>query len=114
MGRGGAWTSLQLKYLAEAMLAASEDPIAGVDQRASVFRDTMWQFFVDRDPSPSLKKYSSRSATAVFSESKVVSKEILCFQASVMFVNACKPTGGCSEDNITRLMVAHPRHDGQR
>jgi hypothetical protein len=107
MGRGGAWTPLQLKHLAEAMLAASEDPIAGVDQKANVFRDTMWQFFVDRDPFPASKKYSSRSPTAVFSQSKIVNKDILRFQSSVMFVNACKPTGGCSEDNITSLMIAH-------
>jgi hypothetical protein len=107
MGRGGAWTPLQLKHLPEAMLAASEDPIAGVNQKASVFRDTMWRFFVDRDPSLSSNKYRSRSAAAVFSQSKVVSKEILRFQASVMFVNACKPTGGCSEDNVTSLMISH-------
>jgi hypothetical protein len=67
MGRGGHWTSSQAKHVAEAMLAASEDPIADIDQRADAFKQKLWEHFVSEDPSPtSAKNYRTLTLSAVF------------------------------------------------
>jgi hypothetical protein len=111
MGRGGQWTSLHSKHVAEAMLAATEDPIAGIDQKADAFKQKLWEEFVSKDPSPaSAKKYRDRTLSAVFLQSKAISKDIMVFQKSVLFVKACKPTGNLTDEDLMSLAVA--RHTG--
>ncbi len=111
MGRGGQWTSVHSKHVAEAMLAASEDPIAGIDRKADAFKQKLWEEFVSKDPTPtSAKKYRDRTLSAVFLQSKAISKDIMVFQKSVSFVRACKPTGNLTDDELMSLAVA--RHTG--
>lgn len=101
----------ELKDVAEAMLSASEDPIAGIDQKEEVFMTKLWQEFINRDPAPmSAKTYRDRRIKAVFEKSKAISKDIMVFHKAQMFVLACQPTGGLSDDEIFSLAVA--RHTG--
>jgi hypothetical protein len=107
MGRGGSWRRIHYAHLAEAMLAATEDPIIDVDQRSTEYQAKLYKYFCDLDPSPSKDQYCKRSITAVFSTSKKVSAEIASFYAAVSFVNALEPTGGCTQDQVLSLMIAH-------
>jgi hypothetical protein len=96
---------IQYAHLAEAMLAATEEPIVGVDQRSIEFLVKLYNNFCDH-PSPGKDQYSKRSMTALLSTSKKVSAEIASFQAAVSFVNALEPTGGCTPDQVLSLMIA--------
>jgi hypothetical protein len=88
MGRGGHWTSSQAKHVAEAMLAASEDRIAGMDQRVDAFKQKLWEPFVSKHPSPtSTKDYRTRTLSAVFLQSKAISKDVMFSRRSILFVN---------------------------
>jgi hypothetical protein len=93
------------------MLAATKDPIAGVDQRSTEYQVKLNNIFCDLDPSPGKDEYSKRSMTALFSTSKKVAAEVASFHASVSFVNALEPTGGCTPDQVLSLMIA--RHLGR-
>jgi hypothetical protein len=102
---------LHSKHVAEAMLATTEDPIAGIDQKADAFKRKLWEEFVSKDPSPmSAKKYRDRTLSAVYLQSKAISKDIMVFQKSVLFVKACKPTGNLTDEELMSLAVA--RHTG--
>jgi hypothetical protein len=66
MGRAGQWTAQQNEHVAEARLAASEDPIAGMDQRSEDYQLKVWKEFVGRDPQPDASKnFRNRSIAAV-------------------------------------------------
>jgi hypothetical protein len=52
MGRAGQWTAQQNEHVAEATLAAFEDPIAGTDQKSEDNQLKMRKEFVGRDPQP--------------------------------------------------------------
>ena len=111
MGRGAQWASPELKHVAEAMLSASEDPIAGIDQKAETFMTKLWQEFVSKDPAPiSAKKYQDRKIKAVFDKSKAMWRNVMVFHKAQMFVLACQPTGGLNDDEMFSLAVA--RHTG--
>jgi hypothetical protein len=83
MGRAGRWTAQQNEHVAEATLAASEDPIAGTDQKSEDYQLKMRKEFVGRDPQPIAcgssstnladvsKNYRMRSIAAVFKQRKV-------------------------------------------
>jgi hypothetical protein len=111
MGRGGSWTRIHYSHLAEAMLAATEDPIIGIDQRSTDYQVKLYNNFCDLNPSPGKTQYSKRSMAAAFSTSKKLSAEIASFHAAVSFVNALEPTGGCTPDQVLSLMIA--RHLGR-
>jgi hypothetical protein len=61
--RAGQWTAQQNEHVAEATLVASEDPIAGTDQKCEEYQLKMWKELVGRDPQPSdrLRQSSSRA-----------------------------------------------------
>jgi hypothetical protein len=40
------------------MLAATEDPIVGADQRSTEYEAKLYKYFCDLDPSPSKDQYS--------------------------------------------------------
>jgi hypothetical protein len=111
MGRGGSWTRIHYSHLAEAMLAATEDPTIGIDQRSTDYQVKLYNTFCDLDPSPGRDKYRKRSLAAVFSTSKKLSAEIASFHGAVSFVNALEPTGGCTPDQVLSLIIA--RHLGR-
>jgi hypothetical protein len=93
------------------MLAASEDPFVGIDRKADVFKQMLWDEFVSKDPSnTSAKEYWDHTLSAVFLQSKAISIYIMVFQKSVLFVKACKPTGNLTDDELMSLAVA--RHTG--
>jgi hypothetical protein len=52
------------------MLASTEDPIVGVDQRSTEYQVKLYNNSCDLDPSPGKDEYSKGSMTAVFSTSK--------------------------------------------
>jgi hypothetical protein len=118
MGRSGQWTAQQNEHVAETTLAASEDPIAGTDQKSEKYQLKMWLEFVGRDPPPIAcgststdladvsKNYRQRSIAAVFKQSKLISKELQRFQVAVMFIDPCKPTGNCTDDELLSLAIA--------
>jgi hypothetical protein len=67
--------------------------------------------FCVKDPSPtSAKNYRTSTISAVFLQSKAISKDVMLFHRSVLFVNACKPTGNLADDELMILAVA--RHTG--
>jgi hypothetical protein len=107
MGRAGQWTAQQNEHVAEAMLAASEDPIAGIDQKSEDYQLKMRKEFVGRDPQPDASKnYRKRSIAAVYKQSKLISKELQSFQAAVIFIDAFNPTGNCTDDERFSLAIA--------
>jgi hypothetical protein len=107
MGRAGQWTAQQNEHVAEATLAASEDPIAGIDQNSEDYQLKMWKEFIGRDPQPDAStNYRKRSIAAVYKQSKFISKELQSFQAAVMFIDACNPTGNCTDDELFSLAIA--------
>jgi hypothetical protein len=111
MGRRGSLTRINYVHLAEAILAATQYPNVGVDQRSTEYQVKLYNNFCSLDPSLGKDEYSKSSMTAVFSTSKKVSAEIASFHAAVSFVNALEPTGGCTPDQVLSLMIA--RHLGR-
>jgi hypothetical protein len=69
MGRGGSWTRLH-----QAVLAAAEDPIIGIDQRSTDDQVKLYNTFCDLDPSSGRDQYRKRSMAAVFSVMQRVSR----------------------------------------
>jgi hypothetical protein len=112
MERAGHWTAHQNEHVAEATLAASEDPIAGSDQKSEDYQLKMWKEFAGRDPQPIAcgssstdladmsKTYRKRSIAAVFKQNKLICKEVQRFQVAVMFIDSCNPTGNCTDDEL--------------
>jgi hypothetical protein len=105
--------------VAEATLAASEDTIVRTDQKSEDNQLKMWKEFVGRDPQPIAcgssstdlanvsKNYRKLSIAAVFKQSKSISREVQRFQAVVVFIDSCKPTGNCTDDELLSLAIAH-------
>ena len=63
MGRGLAWTAEEAGDLAHAWIAATEDPVLGIDQTSTHFNQGMYSSFCSFAPDGACaKQYSSRGA----------------------------------------------------
>lgn len=108
MGRGKAWDLEENETLARAWIAASEDPIAGADQKAKVFFNTLHRRFIEKGPPPSKVlngKYGFRSAESCRKHVADLSADVQKFNTALRKLRACGPTG-VNEDQVLSMAVA--------
>lgn len=113
MGRGKSWDSKENEVLARAWISASEDPIAGTDQTAKRFVQTVRRRFIEKGPDPSdvtEGRYGYRSAISIRQHFSDLSADVQKFSLSLSKVQACNPTG-VGDDGIISMAVAI--HTGQ-
>lgn len=108
MGRGKAWDVDENCLLARAWVSASEEPVAGADQKAKVFFDTMYRRFVEKAPcfgNVVEGKYGFRSSESCLKHVAELSADAQKFEVALRKVLACNPTG-VNEDDILSMAVA--------
>ena len=94
MGRGVGWTDAEIGHLARSWFFASEDAIAGIDQTAARFKQTMFDKFKSFAPATGSEKgYGSRTPKSVASKFDEVPADVQKFRASLSFIRAAHPTG---------------------
>lgn len=89
MGRGKSWESTENEVLARAWIAASEDPITGINQTSKRFMEAIRRRFVEKGTSnPSDGRYGNRSAASCKAHFDNISAEAQKFYVSLRRVRA--------------------------
>lgn len=108
MGRGKAWDIDENEVLARAWISASEDPIAGVDQRGKLFNETVYRRFSERAPACFAGiegKYGLRTPGSIRNHAGDLSADAQKFSKTLRTVRACGPTG-VTENQVLSMAVA--------
>lgn len=112
MGRGIGWTDVEMAHLASGWVYASEDAIAGVDQTATRFRETMFEKYKSFAPKGcSRKSYGGRSPKSVRAKFNEVATDIQKFREALRCIRAANPTG-VTEHEVISMSIA--KHLGKR
>ena len=112
MGRGLAWTAEEAGDLARAWIAATEDPVLGIDQTSTHFNQGMYSSFCSFAPDGACaKQYSGRGARPSRAKWDSISADCQKFRSALRFIRMCEPSG-VTEDNIFSMAVA--KHLGKR
>lgn len=93
--------------MAHAWLAASEDPIAGADQKSHVFFGTIHRRFIDNGPHPAYVvggRYGFRTADRFRENFSDLSADAQTFGTSLRKVRTSNPTG-VNEDGVLPMTV---------
>ena len=95
MGRRSSWNQQELGDVAKAWIAASSDPVVGIDQTAARFAATFHSEFIARAPNDDVikQRYQSRSAMSVKLRFDAVVADVQKFQKSLRMVLTCNPSG---------------------
>lgn len=108
MGRGKAWDVDENAVLAKAWVSASEDPVAGADQKAKIFFETLHRRFGEQGPPTASVvdgKYGFRTADSCRKHVAELSADAQKFGIALRKVRVCNPTG-VNEDDILSMAVA--------
>lgn len=112
MGRGVSWCAQECSDLARAWIAASEDPIIGIDHTSLHFNRAMFEkFSAMATQGMSDKKYGERGLRPVRSKWDQISADCQKFRRALRFIKACNPTG-VTEDQVISMAIA--KHLGKR
>lgn len=97
---------MELGNLARSRILASEDSIAGPDQKAVHYKQTILDKFKSIAPAAvSEKGYGIRKQKSVVSKYDAAAAEIQKFRASLHFISAKNPTR-VTEDEILSMVIA--------
>lgn len=106
MGRGKDWDLYKNKILARAWAAASEDAVAGVDQRGKTFYETVHRQSSEKAPDSSAEakgRYGPRS-TAIVRHHVKISPQTCRILQNVAFC-ACMQAEGITERKMMAMAV---------
>lgn len=93
---------------ARAWIAASEDPVAGIDQKGKVFFNTIHRRFSEKSPASVVGvegRYGLHSPESVRKHINNLSADAQKFKKHLRTVRLCEPTG-VSEDEMLSMAVA--------
>lgn len=108
MGRGKNWEIDENATLARAWIAASVDPVAGVDQTRKVFMDTVKRRFIEFGPDVSKEtegRYGTRTDPSIRQHFSDMSADVQSFRVAMYRVTNSNPTGVVA-GNIESMAVA--------
>ena len=97
MRRGKSWDLHENETLARAWIAASEDPVAGIDQRGKVFFDTMHRRFSEKGPESSTGvegRYGLRTADSIRKHLNELSADVQKFSKTRVQPDRCDGGAG--------------------
>lgn len=112
MGRGCAWTDVELGKFARAWLYTSEDAVTGVDKTVARFRETIFEKFKSlARPDANDRTYAARSARSVRAKFDEVAADIQKFRDALRLIRSSNPTG-VTEGEIFSMEIY--KHLGKR
>ena len=108
MGHCKRWDARENEVLARARIAASDGPIAGTDQTAKRFIQTVRLRFIEKGPETTEVtdwRYGFRSALSIKQHFSDLSADVQKFRLSFAKVRASNPTG-VGDDTVMSMAVA--------
>lgn len=109
MGRGATWCPEELGDLASSWMAASEDPVVGIDQTAARLKHTLHREFLSRSPKDKdgNRIYETRSEKSCKVKVGEVFADVQKFRRCLRTVNISEPTGVTLDQILSMAIAIH-------